>query len=242
MKKIIISIMLASLMIASLNAKEVFLKQDVLNKIQNINILKRGGFKVIKGKAVGSLYAIKATNPRSPDLTLFVTKDLKTIIIGVGFDEKGQKIEFLTNMKQYKSKAMWTVGNGSKNYYVFTDPECPYCQTFEKNLINLKSDAKLHFFLFPLSFHKDAKSMSKYIISQKDSVAKAKAMEEIAKGSKAFKDAKYSDVENAKLEKLIKDSMDLSRKLGVNGTPTVFDEDGRKVNWPTLLTKPPTRQ
>ena len=241
MKKVIASIMMISLMLSSAIAKEVFLKQDILNKIQNIDIVNKGGFKVIKGKTVGTLYAIKATNPRSPDLTLFVTKDFKTIVIGAGFDEKGQRIEFLTNMKQYKDKAIWTVGNGSKNYYVFTDPECPYCQTFEKNLINLKSDAKLHFFLFPLSFHKDAKSMSKYIISQKSSAAKAKAMEEIAKGNKTFQKAKYSDAENIKLEKTIKENMNLSRKLGVNGTPTIFDDDGRKVNWPTLLTKPPVR-
>jgi thiol:disulfide interchange protein DsbC len=241
MKRMIGLIVMIGLMLSTSSAKEVFLKQNILNKIQNIDIVKKGGFKVIKGKTVGALYAIKATNPRSPDLTLFVTKDLKTIVIGAGFNEKGQRIEFLTNMKQYKDKAIWTVGNGSKNYYVFTDPECPYCQTFEKNLNNLKLDAKLHFFLFPLSFHKDAKSMSKYIISQKSSAEKAKAMEKIAKGNKAFQKAKYSDAENTKLEEIIKENINLSRKLGVNGTPMIFDEEGRKINWPTLLTKPPVR-
>lgn len=241
MKKVIGSIMIISLMLSSAIAKEVFLEQDILNKIQNIDIVNKGGFKVIKGKTVGTLYAIKATNPRSPDLTLFITKDFKTIVIGAGFDEQGQKIEFLTNMQQYRDKAIWTVGNGNKNYYVFTDPECPYCQTFEKNLINLKPDTKLHFFLFPLSFHKDAKSMSKYIISQKDSVAKAKAMEEIAKGNKTFQKAKYSDTETRKLEKIIEENINLSKQLGINGTPTVLDDDGRKVNWPTLLTKTPVQ-
>lgn len=241
MKKIIVSIIMASLMLSGAIAKEVLLKQDVLNKIQNIDIVKKAGFKILKGKDIGSLYAIKATNPRSPNLTLFVTKNFETIVIGAGFNKKGQRIEFLTNMKQYKNKALWTVGNGSKNYYVFTDPECPYCQIFEKNLINLKSDVKLHVFLFPLSFHKDAKSMSKYILTQKGSIARAKAIEDIAKGDKAFKNIKYSDEENKKLKKMIDESMNLAKKLRVNGTPTVFDEDGRKVNWPALLTKQPVR-
>lgn len=241
MKKVIGLIALISLMLSSVIAKEVFLKQDVLDRIQNIEIVKKGGFKVIKGKTVGSLYAIKATNPRSPDLTLFVTKDFETIVIGAGFNKQGQRVEFLTNMKQYKDKAIWTVGNGSKDYYVFTDPECPYCQTFEKNLVNLKSDVKLHFFLFPLSFHKNAKSMSKYIISQKESTGKAKAMQEIAKGSKAFLEARYSDAENRKLEKRIEENINLSKKLGVSGTPMVFDDGGRKINWPTLLSKTPVQ-
>lgn len=241
MKKILVSITMIGLMFGSAMAKEVLLKQDILNKIQNINIIKKAGFKIIKGKIVGDLYAVKATNPRSPNLTLFVTKNLKTVIIGAGFNAKGERIEFLTNMNKYKNKALWTVGNGKKDYYVFTDPECPFCQTFEKNLKNLKPNAKLHVFLFPLSFHRHAISMSKYILSLKGSAARAKAIEDIAKGDTTYQKAKYTDEESIKLKKMIDDSVNLGRKLNVNGTPTVFDKNGKNIGWPTLLTKAPVR-
>ena len=235
MKKKFLSIVLASSILAVGAFADA--KSDVLNKIQNITFIKKAGFKVLKVKKEGSTYVVKATHPRMPQAMLFVAGDLKTVAIGTGFTAKGQQIQFLTNMKQFKKQAIYTTGKGKKDYYMFTDAECPFCQQFERAMKYLKKDVKLHVYLFPLSFHPHSISMSKYILSLKTDAQRAKAMEDIANGDKSYVNAKYSDAQNKEYKKIIADSTALGNKLGVRGTPTVYDEAGHSINWPTLLDK-----
>ena len=41
-------------------------------------------------------------------------------------------------------------GNGSRKFAVFSDPDCPYCQLLEKNLLSV-NDFTMYVFLFPIA-------------------------------------------------------------------------------------------
>lgn len=212
-------------------------KQTILEDLQKVSFIKNGKFQLKDLKDLGNVYAIKASHPRMPKLTLFITKDKKTVILGNGFDNNGKIIEFPTNMSVYKADKQYTIGNGKKEYYLFTDPECPYCRQFEKKMDKLKDDIKMHVFLFPLGFHKHSIEMSKYIMSQKNNSDKAKAMKSIANGGTEWEKAKYTKEENKKYEKMLDKYRKIGIEVGVRGTPAVFSATGKAIAWPNLLKK-----
>lgn len=54
-------------------------------------------------------------------------------------------------------------GNGKRILVVFSDPECPYCQMLEKQIVPKLKDTTIYVFLFPLPSHPKAKSYSNKI-------------------------------------------------------------------------------
>lgn len=54
-------------------------------------------------------------------------------------------------------------GNGKRILAVFSDPECPYCQMLEKQIIPKLKDTTIYVFLFPLPSHPKGKSDSNKI-------------------------------------------------------------------------------
>ncbi len=111
------------------------------------------------------------------------------------------------------------VVSGDKNaklkLAVFTDPECPYCRKFEKELANLKG-VTVYSFLFPLSFHKHAKRWSSAIWCAKD---RHKMMTDIMVNN--------ADPETGLCETPIEANIALAKQLGISGTPTLIAGDGR---------------
>lgn len=49
-----------------------------------------------------------------------------------------------------------TKGNGQRQLAVFTDPDCPFCKSLETTLASV-NDITIHYYLFPLPMHQDAK-------------------------------------------------------------------------------------
>ena len=209
----------------------------IKDKVQNIDFIKKVGFVVKEVKDVGDIYAINVAHPRAGKVTLFVTKDFKTVVIGQGFKENGEQIDFPINMEPYKKEAIYSIGQGKNEYYLLTDPECPFCQKFEQMTEKLKDDVKLYVLFFPLDQHKDAKQMCKYILKQEGNDARAKAMHNIANGDTKYKTLNLSPDENAKFQSVIDKHLQIGRELGVNGTPAVFDATGKPIQWPDLLKK-----
>lgn len=207
------------------------------DSFQNVDFIKSAGFNIKSFKDVGGLYAVEASHPSVPRATLFVSKDLKTVVIGKGFTNKGEPIDFPINMEQYKKDAIYTLGNGKNELYLFTDPECSYCQKFEQMSDKLNSDIKLYVFFFPLDFHKNAQQMCKYILSQKDNQSRAKAMKEIAAGNTSYTQLKLSEAENVQYQTIINNHLKIGMEIGVRGTPAVFDSKGNPLQWPELLKK-----
>jgi thiol:disulfide interchange protein DsbC len=109
-------------------------------------------------------------------------------------------------------------GNGSRKLYVFSDPDCPFCQQLEKDLATL-DDVTVHIVLFPLaSLHPDAPAKARSIWCAADRAASWSAwmLEQ--------REPAAAQCPGDPVDALI----ELGRELRVVSTPTLVFEDGRR--------------
>ena len=99
---------------------------------------------------------------------------------------------------------------------------------------NLKKNYRVHVILFPLSFHKNAKAMSYYILAGKTDEEKDKRFREVLGGSDVWKNYKPSKEEKAKFDRMLNTAKKAVEELGARGTPTVYDKDFNRINWTKL--------
>lgn len=62
-------------------------------------------------------------------------------------------------------------GSGKRMLVVFSDPDCPYCQLFAKQIVPQLKDTTIYTFLFPLPQHQNAKADSAKIWCSSDRAA-----------------------------------------------------------------------
>ena len=107
-------------------------------------------------------------------------------------------------------------GNGKRTLAVFSDPNCPYCKRFEKDLAKV-DDVTIYTFLYP-------------ILSQ-DSHNKSKAVWCSADQSKAWSDLMLNGTipAAANCDSPVEKNVELGRKFRVTGTPTIFFANGERV-------------
>jgi len=115
-----------------------------------------------------------------------------------------------------------TIGNpkGSKKLYVFTDPDCPYCQKGHvelKKLAQIAPDVAIHIMLYPLPMHPAAYDKSRTILETRslDLLDKAFEGKDVPKPTK--------DSSKAALDEIIK----FANANGISGTPTMVMPDGK---------------
>jgi len=109
-------------------------------------------------------------------------------------------------------------GDGSRTMYLFSDPDCPYCTRLEKSLVEL-DNVTIYTFMMPLkSMHPEAHGKSVSVWCAKDKVA---AWNDMMLNNKAPAAAQCDHP----IDKVV----ELAASMGVNGTPTMFTEDGRKM-------------
>lgn len=211
------------------------------SELTDMNFFKNKGISILGTAEVNkniTLVSIFAQTPQGVQrMNAFVTNDKKNVIIGAGYnDQTGEQIRIPMDMAKFKSDASFSVGKGNKEIFIFTDPECPYCKKMDQEVLSKLSlkEYTAHVFLFPLSFHQNAKAMSLYILSKKTADEKMKALHEISNGSNDFSRSSYTEEERTKLESALAKGMNVAQALGVSGTPTVFDDKGSPVNWMSL--------
>ena len=232
----IMFIFTALLFSSSLFSNDTALK----TKIEQLPMIKNINAKVTKVVTHKNLYHFKAEvmGNRPGKLEGFLTKDLTNLIIGKAYTTQTAQqftIPFDLDIKALKEIAAYKLGNGADEYFLFTDPECPYCHKLEKRLSSLKDNATVYVVLFPLSFHKNAKSMCRYILNQKDDASKAQAMKEIANKSTKFMHASYNKMELNILNAKIQNSLNAVNKIGINGTPAILNSQGIQVQDRVIL-------
>lgn len=107
-------------------------------------------------------------------------------------------------------------GNGKSMLAVFSDPNCPYCKRFEKDLAKI-NDITIYTFLYP-------------ILSQ-DSRDKSNAVWCSADKSKAWNDLMLNGTvpAAARCDTPIERTLELGRKYRVSGTPTLVFANGERV-------------
>jgi thiol:disulfide interchange protein DsbC len=109
-------------------------------------------------------------------------------------------------------------GDGSRVMVTFEDPNCTYCKKLYRELTSLKN-VTIYTFLYPI-LSQDSFEKSRAVWCAKD---RAKAWEEVMTTNKALP-AAAADCKHP-----LQQTLDLGRKLDVNGTPTVVFKDGRRI-------------
>jgi thiol:disulfide interchange protein DsbC len=233
-KKVLISSLLFT---CALNAANKEVSKNEIAQMEQLELLKRAQIKITKAYDIGSLYILNITVQGNAD-EIYLTKDKKLILSGDVIDaSNGMKITAPADLTGVKGKEAFTYGKGTEEYFLFTDPECPYCKKFESYLPQIEDKVKIRVFYFPLESHENAKDLSLYIMNQKTSSQKVEAMFSASENLELAKNAKYSQAELAKLEKSLEEQIQIGMKLNVQGTPTIFDKDGKSVVWVNLLEK-----
>lgn len=106
--------------------------------------------------------------------------------------------------------------NAELKLAVFTDPDCPYCQSLEQELKKL-TGVKVYTFLYPLTqLHPDAYKKSEAIWCS-DNRHEAFLQTILDRAT----------IQADKCETPLDDIAALAKKLGITGTPTLFAGDGR---------------
>ncbi|MES2353146.1 MAG: DsbC family protein [Pseudomonadota bacterium] len=124
------------------------------------------------------------------------------------------KIDFSTLPLQDAIKTVR--GNGRRVVAVFSDPDCPYCKSLERETAKL-TDATIYTFLCPIAeLHPQAREHAAAIWCAADPADAWRAM--MIEG----KSPTTRECENP-----VERNIALAAKLGVNGTPTLIAGDGR---------------
>lgn len=125
------------------------------------------------------------------------------------------------------------IGNPSakKKIIVFTDPDCPYCRKFHKEMketVKKNKDIAFYIKLFPLvNVHPEAYEKSKAILCKNS----LKLLDDAVEGKKLPK----ADCDT----KAVDENLKLTEQLDINVTPSIILPDGRlipgSIDSPTLL-------
>ncbi len=209
-------------------------KKDI-SEIEKLPIFRGSGMQIIKAFKNDQFYLLRV-NIQENIQELVLTIDKKYLIAGKVYNvTSGEEVAIPNDVSILDGKEALTYGTGKDVYYLFTDPECPYCKKFESYFEEIEKDVQLKIFFFPLSFHKNAVALTQYILDNKTNESRVKAMLSVSVDSKEFKNKKYSDKQKASLNKTIEANMKLAEELGVRGTPALFDIDGKALSWVTVL-------
>lgn len=111
-------------------------------------------------------------------------------------------------------------GDGSRTLYVFSDPDCPFCQRLERETMPKLDNVTIYTFLYPLvGLHPDAPAKSRRIWCAKDRYEAYWAYME--KGLLPDNDGSCPNPVDRNVQ--------LGASLGINGTPTIITGDGAMV-------------
>ncbi len=220
---------LALIFTLSLQAEKIDLKV-----FQKLDVITKNGIIVLDAMMVDGLYFIKAERDGNP-LTFFISQNKKVFIPAEGYKLPSMsKVAFPIDPTILIGKEDFSYGNGKKVLYAFTDPECPYCLKFEKKMEEVADKYTFKVFLFPLNFHKNAVAMSEWILEPKSDKEKAARLLKTANRDSSYKTAKLSAEHKAAVKKILDKNAAIGKKIGVRGTPSVFDPEMNSINWMEL--------
>jgi thiol:disulfide interchange protein DsbC len=115
-------------------------------------------------------------------------------------------------------------GDGTRQFAVFADPNCPYCKKFEKDLASMKN-VTIYTFLYPI--------LSRDQTSPADSFERARAIwcakDRAASWNELMLEGKAPAAATADCKHPLQQNLALGQKLEVTGTPTIFFTDGHRL-------------
>jgi thiol:disulfide interchange protein DsbC len=244
MLKTLLIILTQVALLMTLNATEIIVDKVKLQELRSKNRVLQDPVLSIKGaieKDDSYILKLVAKSPRgSENITAFLNKKTAELYIGAAYESTGKPITFPIDGQTVKNGVAFSYGKGSKELYIVTDPECPYCIRFEKAIAGKLSDYTVHVILMPLSFHKKAPAMIEWIMQGKDDTQRKERFEALMlKGSTVYqtliKDAKKPFVYSGTVGEVMKKVENATMELKVRGTPAIYDASFNPIEQGQLL-------
>ena len=244
MKRILYAITIAMISLITLHASDIMVDISKLTDLKKLNVVLQDPALELKGAIEKPNSYILKLEARSPGgsqlLTAFLDKQTGELYIGSAYEKDGKQITFPRDAKVIKEGVSFSYGKGSKELYVVTDPECPYCSKFEKAVQGKLDDYTVHVILFPLSFHKKSPAMVEWILQGKDDAEKKERFEQLMlhsskKYQTLIEDAKKPFVYSAEVEQIMSKATKAVMELNVRGTPSLFDVSFEPISPEVLL-------
>jgi len=126
------------------------------------------------------------------------------------------------DVKSIPSKNAVIMGNpkAEKKLYVFTDPDCPYCQKGHvelKKLAEIAPDVAIYIMLYPLPMHPGAFDKARTVLESQD----------LALLDKAFAGKEVPKPMKESSSVAIEENIKFANANGISGTPTMVLPDGK---------------
>ena len=244
MKPILLVLTATLALMQPLFATETMVDADKLTDLKKLNKVLQSPVLTIKGaieKADSYILRLEAKAPRGVQLiTAVLNKKTSELYMGSAYDKEGKVILFPKDAKIVKEGVAFSYGKGSKEIYIVTDPECPYCTKLEKAVAGKLDDYTVHVILFPLSFHKKSPAMIQWIMMGKDDAEKKARFEEImlkglTKYAVLVKEPKKPFVYSTTMQAYMEKSKATARELNMRGTPALYDADFNTISRDQIL-------
>ena len=234
MKKILLALSVTVTLLSTLCATDKMVDASKLTELKKMNaVLQDPALTILGAIDRPETYVLKlvAKSPQGSQLMLgYLNKATSELYLGMGYIKDGHPLVYPQDTTAIKEGVYFTYGTGSKEIYLVTDPECPYCTKFSKAAEGQMGDYTVHVIFFPLSFHKKSPAMIEWIMQGKDDAEKKKRYDEImlkgsTKYSELHKDPKIPFVYSADVQKQIDKGTRATLELNVRGTPMLFDAE-----------------
>lgn len=207
--------------LAAAAADEALIRSTIESKL--------GGAKVegIQPTPIPGIYEVRFRSSDSVQI-IYTNADATHILIGRLIDVKTDRDLTEERMRKLTTINMDTLpydlavkvrrGNGKRTLVVFSDPHCPACKKFEKELAVI-DDITIHYFMYPV-IRPELADQSRAVWCAPD---RSKAWLDLAQRGKAITGGPKCDA--APIEKVL----ELGTKLGVRATPTMFLATGERL-------------
>ena len=227
-------LLLGLIIILQLTQAETIVTLETLKKLKPLD---HPGVHLLSFKKKDSLYIVHADvlyGGVHKKIDIFVTENLKQVVFGNAFyTNTGQQIVTSIDTVALKELTLFSEGDGTNEYFVFSSPGCSACKQFSKLLKEkgIKKEITLHTLLYPMQHFKNAYREANYLFSiEKNNRAEAyyKIMQKTLEIKKDFNETKIS-------KKLISKSKKLANDLGITGTPFIINKYGQKIGWEEII-------
>jgi thiol:disulfide interchange protein DsbC len=206
--------------IYSLQANEKSLKKLIEQQYPDIKI------QSIKKTNFNDLYEVYLGNQ-----IIYTDQSFKFLIIeGQLVDPKSKKnitAERLTDLQKIAFENLpldlaikIKKGIPQKKVAVFSDIDCPFCRKLEKEVLMKLDNVEIYTFIFPLAIHPEAEQKSLKIWCSDDPAAN---------WVNFMKTADLPD-NNGDCASPIDEIQNFAKKYGIQSTPTIIFEDGKRVS------------
>ncbi len=197
-------------------------------RIRRVVEAKLGGVRVesVQPAPVKGLFEVRFRTQEGPQI-VYTDAEATSIIIGSIYDAKTNRNlteEQLNKLLAIKFDSLPLEdavkikrGSGRRVLAMFSDPHCPACQKFEKELARV-DDITIYVFMYPV-IHPELAEHSRAIWCSPD---RARAWLDLALRGKR-------PVADAQCDTPIDKNLALGAKLGVNATPTLFLANGERL-------------